>query len=176
MTRPAAQFRAIFCEDEDSRAPIPAPVILRVLSLAIELALEGREGQRVGAVFVIGDSGRVLRRVQQLVLNPFHGFSHQLRNILDPSLAETIKEFAALDGAFIVHADGTALRAGAYLIPESHATDLPGGLGARHQAASAITAQTRAMAITVSQSTGTVSVFQNGSMVLALERATITRW
>jgi DNA integrity scanning protein DisA with diadenylate cyclase activity len=127
-------------------------------------------------MFVVGDDRHVMRYTQQLVLNPFHGFSRRLRNVLDPSLAETIKEFALLDGAFIIKADGTVLSAGTYLLPQSRVTDLPGGLGTRHQAAAAITAETRSTAITISQSTGTVTVFQNGGMVLTLERATLTRW
>ena len=49
-------------------------------------------------------------------------------------------------------------------------------LAGRHQAAAGITADTRAMAITVSQSTGTVTVFQDGGIVLTLQRATMTRW
>jgi DNA integrity scanning protein DisA with diadenylate cyclase activity len=112
-----------------------------------------------------------MHHVQQLVLNPFHGFSRPLRNILDPSLGETIKEFALIDGAFVVQGDGTVRTAGAYLAPRSAAARLPKGLGARHQTAAAITGHTRAMAITVSQSTGTVTVFRNGATVLSLERA-----
>ena len=152
-------------------ANIRPAVILRTLSLAIELAAEGREGQPVGAMFVIGDSRQVMQHAHQLVLNPFHGFSRSLRSLLDPSLGETIKEFAHLDGAFIVQGDGLVRTAGAYLLPAAPAVRLPSGLGTRHQAAAAITARTRAMAITVSQSTGSVNVFRHGSIVLTLERS-----
>jgi diadenylate cyclase len=146
-----------------------------VNSLAVEFASEGREARPIRALFVIGDARQVLRRAQQLVLNPSYGFPWGLRNVLDPSLAETIKESALLDGAFVISADGTALSAGTYLVAKSHGSDLAGGLGARHLAAAAITADTRALAVAVSQSTGTVTVFQHGG-VLRLERATITRW
>jgi diadenylate cyclase len=177
VTKPGGHFRDMFSQKrEEGGAKIRPAVILRVLSLAVELASEGREARPIGAMFVIGDTRQVMRRAQQLVLNPFHGFARRLRNLLDPSLAETIKEFALLDGAFIIQADGTALSAGTYLVPESRVTDLPGGLGTRHQAAAAITTDTRALAVTVSQSTGTVTVFQNGGIVLTLERATMTRW
>ncbi len=177
VTRPAAHFSAVF-PDKDKQASnsVPPAVILRILSLAIELGSEGREAHPIGAMFVIGDARQVMRQTQQLVLNPFHGFSRRLRNVLDPSLAETVKEYALLDGAFIVETDGVIKSAGTYLIPKSHVTDLPGGLGARHQAAAAITAETRAIAITVSQSTGTVTLFQRGLAALTLERATMTRW
>ncbi len=177
VTRTAAHFRAMFPEaEEQATTNIPPAVILRVLSLAIELASEGREAHPIGAMFVIGDTRQVMRYTQQLVLNPFHGFSRRLRNILDPSLTETVKEFALLDGAFIIEPDGAIKSAGTYLVPKSHVTDLPGGLGARHQAAAAITAETHAIGVTVSQSTGTVTLFQDGVVVLTLELAAMTRW
>ena len=116
-----------------------------------------------------------MRHAKQMVLNPFHGYSHNLRSLLDPSPAETLKEFALIDGAFIVQADGMVLSAGTYLIPKAVSVRLPHGLGARHQAAAAITVQTQAMAITVSQSSGTVTVFRHGQVVLSLERATQAR-
>ena len=43
------------------------------------------------------------------------------------------------------------------------------GLGARHWAAAAISQRTKAIAIVVSQSSGTVRVFQNGMLVLRIE-------
>lgn len=177
VIRPADKFHAIFQGNvERGTARIPPAVILRVLSLAIELAAEGREGKPIGTMFVIGDTRQVEKRAQQLVLNPFHGFARRLRNVLDPGLAETVKEYASLDGAFIIDVDGTMLSAGTYLIPETSTDQLTGGLGARHQAAASITARTRCMAITISQSTGKVTIFQDGGSVLALEKASLTRW
>ena len=178
VIKPAAHFLAVFPEqgDQTGRTRIRPEVILRVLSLAIELAAEGREAHPIGAMFVIGDTRQVVQHTRQLTLNPFHGFARRLRNILDPSLAETVKEFALLDGAFLVETDGTIRSAGTYLTSKNHVTGLPGGLGARHQAAAAMTAETRAIVVTVSQSTGTVSLFQNGGIILALERAALTRW
>lgn len=177
VIRPAEKFHAIFHRNsEHGTARIPPAVILRVISLAIELASEGREGKAVGTMFILGDSRQVDRRSRQLVLNPFHGFSRRMRNVLDPGLSETIKEYASLDGAFIVAADGTMLSAGTYLVPETSSKHLEGGLGARHQAAASITAKTKAMAIVISQSTGKVTVFQNGGSVLELERSSLTRW
>lgn len=177
VIRPADKFHAIFDSNiERGTARIPPAVILRVISLAIELASEGREGKAVGAMFVLGDSRQVDKRTRQLVLNPFHGFSRRMRNVLDPGLAETIKEYASLDGAFIVAADGTMLSAGTYLVPETSSDQLASGLGARHQAAASISARTKAMAIVISQSTGKVTIFQNGGSVLELERSSFTRW
>lgn len=177
VNKPGSYLQAMFTAKVTRRsAIIPPAVILRVLSLAIELSAEGREAKAVGAMFVIGDARQVLRHAHQLVLNPFHGYAHHLRSVLDPSLAETIKEFATIDGAFIIQADGTVLSAGTYLVPRAHITGLPQGLGTRHQTAAAMTAQTQAVAICVSQSTGTVTVFRNGTIVFTLERASMTRW
>ncbi len=43
------------------------------------------------------------------------------------------------------------------------------GLGARHWAAASITKVTAAIAITISQSNGTVRMFQNGETMLRIE-------
>jgi len=177
VAKPESQLHTMFAGKTTRRTAVIRPdVIMRVLSLAIELAAEGREGQPIGTMFVVGDSRQVMHHAQQLVLNPFHGFSRSLRNVRDPSLAETIKEFAQIDGAFVIQADGTVLTAGTYLAPKVTTTQLPSGLGARHKTAAGITAHTQAMAVTVSQSTGAVTVFRKGRIVLKLERATQTRW
>lgn len=177
ITKPEAHFRAMLSEKNRRGVDVVRPaVVLRILSLAVEIATEGREAHSVGTMFVVGDSRNVLRHTQQLVLNPFRGYSRQLRNVLDPSLAETMKEFALIDGAFVIQGDGTVLSAGTYLMPKSAPPGLPSGLGARHSTAAAITNHTLAMAITVSQSTGTVTVFRNGSIVFSLERAAATKW
>jgi DNA integrity scanning protein DisA with diadenylate cyclase activity len=158
-------------EDAAALAGDIAPdVFERVLTLATELAIEGREGRPVGALFVVGDSNRVLSQSRSLVLNPFQGHPESQRNILDPALDETIKEFAALDGAFVVREDGVVLAAGTHLLPCAPYSQLPGGLGTRHAAAAGITASTRALAVCVSQSTGTVAIFRSGRLVTNLQR------
>ena len=74
-----------------------------------------------------------------------------------------------------MQSDGKVLSAGTYLVPKAGPARLPGGLGTRHRAAAAITAQTRAVAVAVSQSTGKVTVFRKGHIVLELTRATENR-
>jgi DNA integrity scanning protein DisA with diadenylate cyclase activity len=145
-------------------------VFERVLALATQLAAEGREGRPVGTLFVVGDSDRVFTQCRSLVLNPFQGHPESQRNILDPGLDETIKEFSALDGAFIVRDDGVVLSAGSQLVPSVPHARLPGGLGTRHAAAAGITASTSAVAVCISQSTGTVSVFKSGELVTSIQR------
>lgn len=43
------------------------------------------------------------------------------------------------------------------------------GLGSRHWAAAAISRRTKALAVVVSQSTGTVRLYQNGTLVIRIE-------
>jgi len=104
------------------------------------------------------------------VLNPFKGYTPSERNILDYSLEETIKELATLDGAFIVRGDGVMETCGAYIrIASQEEFELPRGLGARHHAAAAITAVTDSIAVTVSESTGTVTIFHRGRILTEIQ-------
>lgn len=160
-----------FLDSVDFTGDVAPEVFERTLTLATQLAVEGREGRPVGTVFVLGDSDRVLAQSRSLVLNPFHGHPESERNILDPFLEETIKEFAALDGAFVVRGDGVVLTAGTQLLPAAPHSQLVGGLGTRHAAAAGITASTAAMAVCISQSTGTVSVYKSGQLVTDIHRA-----
>lgn len=160
----------------DSAAdPLPAgvtpAVFERLLTLASELGLEGREGRPVGTLFVLGDCDRVLEQSHQLVINPFQGYPEAERNVLDPRLEETIKEFSAIDGAFIVRGDGVLLSAARYLAPRGKLEEaLPQGLGTRHEVAAEITLTTDAIALCISQSTGTVSIFRRGRLVTDISK------
>jgi len=151
-------------------------VIERVVDLASELGSEGREGRAVGAMFVIGDTDRVLPLTRQLVLNPFKGYPPEERNILDYSLEETVKELATLDGAFLVRDDGVVETCGTYIRTTSQPDyELPRGLGARHHAAAAITAVTDSIAVTVSESTGSITIFRGGRIVTEIQKPRSTR-
>ncbi|WP_209477986.1 DNA integrity scanning protein DisA nucleotide-binding domain protein [Thermococcus stetteri] len=139
-------------------------VLQRMLEIAIELSIEGREGTPVGTIFVIGDTRGVLKHSRQLIPNPFKG--HKI-NVLDKDSKEIIKEFAQLDGAFLIREDGRIVAAGRYLEIEPRVIDLmlPPGLGSRHIAAAGITKITSAMAISLSES-GAIRIFKNGLMLL----------
>ena len=139
-------------------------VMQGVVSLAVELAREGREGQRVGAIFVISDEENVLARSRPMILDPLYGHDPSVRSIHDPDLRETLKELSLLDGAFVISGDGYALSACRYLDADAHGLELPLGLGARHAAAAAITRATAATALVVSES-AVVRVFFDGEMV-----------
>lgn len=159
--------------DGEEVAPDVVPEVLeRVVTIAAELGSEGREGKPVGALFVIGDTERVLSLSRQIILNPFRGYPPEERNILDPVLEETVKELATIDGAFVIGGDGIVESAGAYLKTASidDDVDLPQGLGARHHAAAGITGVSEAVAIAVSESTGTVTIFRGGKIITQIEK------
>jgi DNA integrity scanning protein DisA with diadenylate cyclase activity len=142
-----------------------------VLNLAIELAYQGREGKPVGTIFTLGDHEKVLQLSRQLVMNPFHGYPEEERHILDPDLRETIREFSAIDGAFVVRDDGVVMAAGRHLNAALEEGDLPRGLGSRHVAGAGITAVTDTVAIAISESDGTVRIFKQGSIFMEIEKA-----
>ncbi|HEX9602168.1 MAG TPA: diadenylate cyclase [Myxococcales bacterium] len=149
-------------------------VVEALVSLAMAIGHEGFEGHPIGTIFVLGDSTVVMEQSKQLTINPFQGISEAERNVLDPSIREAVKNFAVLDGAFVIREDGVVLAAGRYLqasaVSDRKDVELPLGLGARHAAAAAVTVETRAISISVSQSSGTVRVFKNGDPVLELQQ------
>ncbi len=158
-------------EMSDTSPRILPEVLERVVDIASELGSEGREGRAVGTIFVVGDVDHVLSLTRQLVLNPFKGYPPDERNILDYSLEETVKELAALDGAFIIRSDGVIETCGAYLRTTGQEEfELPRGLGARHHAAAAITAVTDSIAVTVSASTGTITIFRRGRIITEIQK------
>ncbi len=132
-----------------------------VLRLALELGREGREGKKVGTAFIIGDTNEVLKRSHQLILNPYKGHSEDTRDIKNRSHWETIKEFAQIDGVFIVDDKGVIISAGRYLDVNTKSIELE-GFGGRHISALAVTRETQAIAVTVSESGGTVRLFKDG--------------
>jgi DNA integrity scanning protein DisA with diadenylate cyclase activity len=154
----------------DFTKDLPAAIFEALLSLAVELASEGREGRPVGAIFILGDAENVSRLSRQLIYNPFEGHPEEKRSIFNPEARETVKELSSIDGAFLVREDGVVLAAGRHINVASTREDFPRGWGARHAAAAAITEVTKATAITISESTGMVSIFKNGKVVTTIER------
>jgi DNA integrity scanning protein DisA with diadenylate cyclase activity/mannitol/fructose-specific phosphotransferase system IIA component (Ntr-type) len=145
-------------------------VLERVIGVATELAVEGREGRPVGCLFVVGDAKRVEKASKPLVLNPFYGYKEEDRNILNPFMDETIKEFSSVDGAFIISGDGVVEAAGALLQAADFNHSLPSGLGSRHAAAAAISVACDCIAIVVSSSSGQVTLFRRGVMMPLSEK------
>ncbi len=140
-------------------------VLERVIAVATELAVEGREGRPVGSLFVVGDTDKVLALTKPLVLNPFFGYKEEDRNILNPFMDETVKEFSSIDGAFIIRGDGVVESAGALVQAATYKFALPSGLGSRHAAAAAISVAAECIALVVSSSSGQVTLFRRGVMM-----------
>ena len=89
--------------------------------------------------------------------------------LLDPETHEMIIELAKLDGAFVVRGDGLVRTAGTFLAASGVDVEVPKGLGARHVAAAAVTARTRACAIAISATDSYVRVFSGGRVVLEMD-------
>ena len=136
-----------------------------VLRIALEIAREGREGKPVGTAFLVGDLDGVLAYSTQFILNPFKGHTMEERRVTNEELAENIKEFAQLDGAFVIAGDGLVEAAGRYITVDTSAVQIPPGLGSRHASVAGITLVTRAIGIVVSQSGGLIKVFRGGQIV-----------
>ena len=141
-------------------------VIRDVFELAIELGKKGQKGERVGALFVVGDAGKVMNKSRPLSYNPFEK-SHV--HVGDPIVNVMLKEFSRLDGAFVISDAGKIVSAYRYLEPAAEGVDIPKGLGARHMAAAAITRDTNAVGIVLSESDGMVRAFKGGSIVLSID-------
>jgi diadenylate cyclase len=148
---------------------VSAGVMDALIELAVSIGVEGWEGRPIGALFVVGDSSTVMEKSRQLTLNPFQGYSEDEKNIMNPDVRHALHAFAVLDGAFIVREDGVVVAAGRYLnFDEEKELDVPLGLGARHMAAAGISRDTEAIAIVVSQTSGSVRVFRGGKPAMEL--------
>ena len=149
---------------------VPLKTLKTVVDLAVDIGWEGREGNPIGTLFVVGDTRKTLSMSRAAGFDPVKGYQRKERTLFDPKVREGIKEISQLDGAIIVASDGTVEATCRILEASSTATiSLSLGLGARHWAAAAISRSTSAIAITVSQSSGTVRIFQNGEVALRIE-------
>ncbi len=165
------EFEILTSDDiNDVVEAVQPEVFNAMLNIACELAAQGREARKVGTIFVLGDDEKVMQLSRQMIINPFKGYSEADRNILNPDLEETIKELSAIDGAFIIKANGAIVTAGRHLSAALESKDFPSGLGSRHIAAAGITHVTKAVAMVISQSTGNVSVFKNGKLFVTIEK------
>lgn len=148
---------------------VPLEILRAVVDLATEIGREGREGKPVGTMFVVGDTDRVMSMSRPLNFNPFRGYSRAERDVRDRRVREQIKDLAQLEGAIVIRRDGVAEAACMYIDAPADGITLSGGLGTRHWSAAAISKKTKAVAIVVSQSSGSVRIFQNGMVMLQIE-------
>ena len=148
---------------------VPLDTLKIVVDLAVEIGREGREGKPVGTLFIVGDHRKALIFCHPAGFDPVRGYNRKERHIADPRVREGLKEIAQMDGAFVISSDGRVERACQIVNAPPVNITLSKGLGTRHWAAAAISKATKAVAIAVSESNGTVRVFQNGEVVLRIE-------
>src|SRR4051812_31934757 len=147
---------------------VPFETLKAVVDTAVEIGREGREGKAVGSLIIVGDARNVLARTRPLGFDPFKGYRRKERNVRDPRVREAIKEIAQMDGAFVVARDGTVEAACRLIDAPTTGLTLPKARGTRHWPAAAITAVTKALAVVVSQSNGTVRLLQDGEIILRI--------
>ena len=148
---------------------VPLDTLKMVVDLAVAIGREGREGKSVGTMFIVGDHRKVLDESRPAGFDLVKGYTRKERNIADAKVREGIKELAQLDGCFIISADGT-VEGSARLVDTSPVEiTMTKGLGSRHFAGAAISKNTQAIAVVVSETNGTVRIFQNGEVVLRIE-------
>jgi|SRR5947199_1140990 len=153
-------FESILCQITE----YDPDVLESLIELAVAIAREGREGKRVGTLFMLGDENAVLARSRSLILDPLLGHPESARHITDLNLRGTIKELAQLDGGFVVSQAGIVLSACRYLDGIAAEVEVPLGLGSRHIAAANMSAVTKAVGIVVSESS-VVRIFCHGQLV-----------
>lgn len=164
------EFELISSSDLPVISEIAMPEVFEtLLTLALELASEGKEGRKpAGTIFVLGKHEDVLKFSHPMVINPFQGYPEEERNILDSRLKETVKKFSSIDGAFVLREDGVILAAGRHLDASGENIEIPLGLGSRHRAAAGITHLTPALAIVISEETGGVRIFHHGKIFMEI--------
>jgi DNA integrity scanning protein DisA with diadenylate cyclase activity len=148
---------------------VPLETLRAVVSLAVAIGREGREGHPVGTMFVVGDTRKVLSMCRPMNFNPFRGYSQSERDIKSRAVREQIKDIAQLEGAIVIRRDGIAVAGCMRIEAPAKGFRVDMGLGTRHAAAAAISKITKAIAVVVSQSSGSVRLYQNGEMVLHIE-------
>lgn len=146
---------------------ISSEIVEAVINLAKEIGEEGREGRKVGTGFIIGDPKEINRHLKQMIINPFHNLTEKPR-ITDPDLKETVKNFAQLDGVFVIDTEGRILSAGTYIDIDSSGLEFPDGFGTKHRACAALTKETNSIAVVVSESGGKVRVLKQGKISVKL--------
>jgi DNA integrity scanning protein DisA with diadenylate cyclase activity len=154
----------IFCDVCTEERGINLETLEQTIRLAVEIAREGREGRKIGTMFIVSDTEETMRHSACLILDPLLGHVPEQKHLGDPNVRSTVKELAQLDGAFLISDDGIVVSAARYIDASSEGIDLPLGLGSRHMAAASITRHTNAIAVVVSESS-VVRVLDDGEIV-----------
>ena len=145
---------------------VDAGVVEGVIDIALEIIKEGREGRKIGTGFLIGDISELNKYIKQLIINPFNGYPEAERNIKDPLMRETVKEFSQLDGSFVINKDGTIMSSGSYINIDTAQLPSLHGFGTKHRNCAAVTKYSKAIAVVISSSGGKISIFKDGKLVM----------
>jgi len=151
------------------KTKVPLDTLKTVVDLAVAIGREGREGKPIGTMFVVGDHRKVVEESRPGGFDLVKGYTRKERNIFDHKVREGLKEIAQLDGMFIIASDGTVEGCARIIDTSPVELTMTKGLGSRHFSGAAISKNTKAIAVIVSQSSGTVRIFQNGEVVLRIE-------
>jgi hypothetical protein len=144
--------------------------LVMLINIAMRFSREGREGRRIGTCFILKNKDDISKYSWQLILNPCEGYPKNIRNIFREDFFETLRELSALDGAFLVDPSGKVNAAAVYMATPEHPSQMSPGLGARHSSAAALTAHTDALAVVLSESSGTIIVYGGGKIILKFAR------
>jgi long-chain acyl-CoA synthetase len=122
--------------------------------------------RNLGAIFVLGESDRILKKSDPPEISPFATISNtEIEKLTDGEIIN----FAKQDGATIIDSAEGKLRGCMVLLRPSAETraDIGIGKGARHSSASKMSAEAKCLAITVSQD-GPITVYDSGERVLTI--------
>lgn len=159
--------------DKEDGPLLSSREFIRLIEIALKFSAEGREGKPIGTIFALGNPDELAPYYKELILNPCEGHPRKNRNIHDNGFVETMREFSAIDGAFIVDRKGVLECAGVYLnAPMSKDVSVAKGLGSRHLAAATLSARADALTIVISESSGAVTVFSRGVKVISFSGRT----
>ena len=160
------------------KTTVPLDTLKLVVDLAVEIGREGREGKAIGTMFVVGDHRKVLEQSRPGGFDSVKGYPRKERSLHDARTREGVKEVAQIDGMFVVSADGTVEAAARIIDTPQVDITMTKGLGSRHFAGAAISKNTKAIAVVVSQSSGSVRIYQDGEVVLRIEplQRTTMKW
>jgi len=103
-------------------------------------------------------------------LRPFYKIKSDTKLILLTKRRECIQKASQVPLHAVLIPDVRLTRSG-YLNVSYHGEALPQGLGTRHTAAAAITQVTDSVALTISESTGKVTLFRGGKIITVIDKA-----
>ena len=147
---------------------ISPSIIESIIDISLEISKEGREGKKIGTAFIIGESSEISKYLKQLIINPFQTLDKKIK-ITDTSIKETVKEFSQLDGVFVIDQEGNIISSGTYIdIDTSNLDSSYSGFGTKHRSCLALTKETNAIAIVVSESGGSIRILKKGKVVLKI--------